>query len=96
MRNNMAKYCGKAAYKFRKALVQVLMFSSALHGFAHIMYAVLGSSRTYTQVIRCRCSLVCTQVLTSVNTALSAVSTPPIITTTNDVSKKILMIVRST
>jgi hypothetical protein len=92
----MPNFCGKAAYKLRKVLVQVVMFSAAARGFAHIMYAIPSISRTFTQVVRRSYSLVCTQAITSVKTALSAVSTPPIITTTNDVSKKLLMIVRST
>ncbi len=78
----MPKYCGNVGYKPGVPGAQVTELFAATRSFAQTMYAIVHSPQTFTQVIRLSCNLVFTQAMTSVKHGLSAVSTPPIITTT--------------
>jgi hypothetical protein len=94
MRDYMVTYCGKPEHKQRKTLAELVMFSTPAYGFAQSSYAKPQVTKAFSQFVPPRFPALSAQVLTEARGHLSAVSTGPIIITTKDIFKK-LLIVRS-
>jgi len=78
----MPKYCGNPVQKFSKDCAKVGYLPAALPSFAQTLCAASHSLLTFTQLIRQLFAPSFAHTVTVVKGGLSAVSTPPIITTT--------------